>query len=268
MIPKIIHYIWIGGKPKPDLILRCIESWKKFCPDYEIREWNDDDAAKIDNHYMREALAAKKYAFASDVIRLHALKNEGGFYLDTDVELTQSIDKMRQYDFVSGYEDWQGIYAPIVSAFMGATKENNIINDLISEYEKLSFIVDGEPDLTPNTARITAYFKRRFGINEPYDNHATTRLGNNGIIFPSYFFCLPEEGKENYAIHHFNASWHVHDNYKRKNIISICHHRLALFKRLFTQDEDKYPMRPNEIWLKKWHIGGDTVVALLKKERK
>ena len=69
-IPKIIHFVWIGTKPKSELILKCIESWKKFCPDYEIKEWGNDAAEKISNRYMQEALAAKKYAFVSDYLRL------------------------------------------------------------------------------------------------------------------------------------------------------------------------------------------------------
>ena len=81
MIPKIIHYVWVGGKSKSELILKCIDSWKKYCPDYEMKEWNDEAIASIDNRYMREALEAKKYAFASDYIRLYALKNEGAFTL-------------------------------------------------------------------------------------------------------------------------------------------------------------------------------------------
>ena len=164
-IPKIIHFVWIGTKPKSELILKCIESWKKFCPDYEIKEWGNDAAEKISNRYMQEALAAKKYAFVSDYLRLYALKTEGGFYFDTDLEITQPLKKeMHQFDFISGYENWKGHISP-VTAFMGAKKGCPIISDMLSEYDDISFLINGEPDLTTNTTRITAYFEEKFGYS-------------------------------------------------------------------------------------------------------
>ena len=268
-IPKIIHFVWIGTKPKSELILKCIESWKKFCPDYEIKEWGNDAAEKISNRYMQEALAAKKYAFVSDYLRLYALKTEGGFYFDTDLEITQPLKKeMHQFDFISGYENWKGHILPVVPAFMGAKKGCQIISDLLSEYDDISFLINGEPDLTTNTARITAYFKEKFGLTEPYDKNATTKLNDCGILYPSYIFCTPETGKENYAIHHFDASWKVYENWSRKGLLSIWRYRLALFKNLFYQEEDKLPMREGERWIKKWQINKNAFIALLKKDKK
>lgn len=268
-IPKIIHFVWIGTKPKSELILKCIESWKKFCPDYEIKEWGNDAAEKISNRYMQEALAAKKYAFVSDYLRLYALKTEGGFYFDTDLEITQPLKKeMHQFDFISGYENWKGHISPVVTAFMGAKKGCPIISDLLSEYDDISFLINGEPDLTTNTARITAYFEEKFGLTEPYDKNATTKLNDCGILYPSYIFCTPETGKENYAIHHFNASWIVYENWSRKKLLSIWRYRLVLFKNLFYQEEDKLPMREGERWIKKWQINKNAFIALLKKDKK
>lgn len=267
MIPKIIHYVWVGGKPKSELIRKCIDSWKKYCPDYEIKEWNDEAIASIDNRYMWEALEAKKYAFASDFIRLYALKTDGGFYFDTDLEITQPIEGMCQYEFVSGYENWYGHMAPI-TAFMGASKDSVIIADLLAEYDDLPFVVDGQLDMMTNTMRITRYFSQKYGLSEPYNGHNTTQLGDDGILFPSYVFCTPEEGKENYAIHHFNASWKVRENWERKKLFSIWRYRLALFKHMFDQDEEVYPMSENERWVKKWNISKSTFVGLLKKEKR
>ncbi|MBP3499276.1 MAG: hypothetical protein J6J97_04225 [Akkermansia sp.] len=267
-IPKIIHFVWIGTKPKSELILKCIESWKKFCPDYEIKEWGNDAAEKISNRYMQEALAAKKYAFVSDYLRLYALKTEGGFYFDTDLEITQPLKKeMHQFDFISGYENWKGHISP-VTAFMGAKKGCPIISDMLSEYDDISFLINGEPDLTTNTTRITAYFEEKFGLTEPYDKNATTKLNDCGILYPSYIFCTPEKGKENYAIHHFNGSWKVYENWSRKKLLSIWRYRLVLFKNLFYQEEDKLPMREGERWIKKWQINKNAFIALLKKDKK
>ena len=206
MIPKIIHYVWVGNSPKSDLILKCIESWKKYCPDYQIKEWNNDDVAKIDNQYVKEAFECKKWAFVSDYLRLYALKTMGGFYFDSDLEITQSLDEFRNELFVTGYENWKGLYSPI-TALMGAEKGNKLICDLLSEYDNLHFVVDGKMDQTTNTKRITNYFERNYNLKQPYKGKNKTILCEGHIIYPSYFFCTPEKNKENYSIHHFNGSW-------------------------------------------------------------
>ena len=100
MIPKKIHYVWVGTAEKPDSVIKCIESWKKYCPDYEIIEWGNEEFEKIKNKYARQAFENKKWAFVSDYIRLYALYNHGGIYLDTDVEITQNIDRFLVHDFV------------------------------------------------------------------------------------------------------------------------------------------------------------------------
>ena len=103
MIPKIIHYCWFGGKEKPEDVKRYIASWEKYCPDYEIKEWNESNFDIHENDYCREAYEAKKWAFVTDYVRLKALYEEGGFYMDTDVEVVKSLDPLRVYDAVSGY---------------------------------------------------------------------------------------------------------------------------------------------------------------------
>ena len=91
MIPKKIHYCWFGGNPLPVLAQKCIESWKKYLPDHEIIEWNEDNFDINEYEYAKEAYYAKKYAFVSDVARLHALVNEGGIYLDTDIKFLKGL---------------------------------------------------------------------------------------------------------------------------------------------------------------------------------
>ena len=103
LIPKKIHYVWVGGKEKPDLVKKCIESWKKHCPDYEIIEWNDDVLKKIDNLYVKQAYENKKWAFVSDYLRLWALYHYGGFYCDTDLEITNNIDRFLEYNPLQVY---------------------------------------------------------------------------------------------------------------------------------------------------------------------
>ena len=101
MIPKIIHFVWVGDQPKSDLVLKCIATWKKYLPDYEIVEWGNDAFTKIENIYAQQAYENKKWAFVSDYLRLHALKYFGGFYFDTDLEITSDISEFRALDFVS-----------------------------------------------------------------------------------------------------------------------------------------------------------------------
>ncbi len=92
MIPRIIHYCWFGGTPLPKSARRCIASWRKFLPDYEIREWNESNVDVNSLPYMAEAYAAKKYAFVSDVVRFQAMYEQGGLYFDTDVEVIRPLD--------------------------------------------------------------------------------------------------------------------------------------------------------------------------------
>lgn len=103
MIPKIIHYCWFGGNPKNQLINKCIESWKKHCPDYEIVEWNENNY-KTDNVYFNQALKAKKWPFAADYARLDIILQHGGIYLDTDVELLKPLLGLQKFSCYVGME--------------------------------------------------------------------------------------------------------------------------------------------------------------------
>ena len=102
MIPKIIHYCWFGGNEKNPEILECIASWKKYLPDYEIKEWSEKDLEKVDNAYVKEAYQTKKWAFVSDYFRLYALYHEGGIYFDTDVEVKKSFNEFLNLSFFIG----------------------------------------------------------------------------------------------------------------------------------------------------------------------
>ena len=91
-VPKIIHYCWFGGNPKPKLAEKCIKSWKKFCPDYQIIEWNEENFdVSAAPEYVCQAYAAKRWAFVTDYVRLKAMTEMGGIYMDTDVELVKPL---------------------------------------------------------------------------------------------------------------------------------------------------------------------------------
>ncbi|MBN6071201.1 glycosyl transferase [Aggregatibacter actinomycetemcomitans] len=242
-IPKKIHYIWVGTKEKPQLVIDCINSWKAILPDYEIIEWNNDSLKKINNDYASEAYKNKKWAFVSDYLRLYALYHEGGIYLDSDVEVTQNIDQFLHLEFFSGYEIYgeNKRYFPI-TALMAAQKHNSIIKDLLDEYNDIHFETEVGLDLTPNTFRISEYFKRKFNIIEPYNGENTTKLNEKSIIYPYYYFCTPKEGSENFSIHHFNGSWKP--SHERKDKLNIFNKFIiSRFKKRGIGD---LPINPNE----------------------
>ncbi|WP_052958075.1 glycosyltransferase [Aquamicrobium sp. LC103] len=229
MIPKIIHYVWVGTSPKSELVERCIESWRRHLPGYEIVEWNNERFAELDNRYAREAFAAGKWAFVSDYIRLYTLSRYGGFYFDSDLEVTGDLERFRGHRFVTGFENYQGKFAPI-TALMAAEPGNGIVEELLAAYDGRSFLkANGKYDLSPNTDAITRHFQSRFGVTPPFHGSSTLTLAEGCTVFPSFFFCTPEDGRENFAIHHFNGSWI--GNYSRKLTISLFGHRLSLVKK-------------------------------------
>ncbi len=206
MIPKKIHYCWFGGNPLPELAQKCIESWKKYCPDYEIIEWNEKNFDVNCNRYCAEAYAAKKWAFVSDVARLYALVHEGGIYMDTDVEVTKPLDAFLELDAFSGFESFDRIPTGI----MAAAKGHVLFTELLNDYENDGFFnEDGTPNLTTNVTRITNNcLKHGLILNN------TKQTVNGFTLFPNDYFCPKDcETKivtitENtHTIHHFDGSW-------------------------------------------------------------
>lgn len=206
MIPKTIHYVWVGTQPKPALLYRCLDSWRRHLPDYALVEWDNEACERIHTRYSREAFDNRKWAFVSDYVRLHALFQEGGLYLDTDVEVTANLDRFLDHDFFTGFEDYNGASAP-VTAVMGAAPGNRIIGDLLAYYRDAPFEVADGVDLQPNTTRIADYFATRHGLRPPYAPSRTHYLDGCSVIYPASHFCTPVPCVENFAIHHFNGSW-------------------------------------------------------------
>ena len=122
MIPKVIHYCWFGKNPLPDDAKKCIESWKKYCPDYEIIEWNESNYDITKNKYMESAYKEKKWAFVSDYARVDVIYQYGGIYLDTDVEVKKSFNDLLDNDSIWGFEEKNFI----ATSTIGACKKNKL----------------------------------------------------------------------------------------------------------------------------------------------
>ena len=133
-IPKIIHYVWLGGRPLGKNEQRCLDSWKKHCPDYTIMCWCEDNFDFNSCPWAREALAKKKYAFAADAIRLWAVYTYGGIYFDTDVYLKGNLDTFLTEETFFGYESGHGLW--LGTAVFGAVKQNAYIKYLYSYYNR------------------------------------------------------------------------------------------------------------------------------------
>lgn len=147
MIPKIIHYCWFGENPLPELAQKCIASWEKYCPDYEIKEWNENNFDLNGCAFVKEAYEAKKWAFVSDFARLKIIYEEGGIYLDTDVEILKSFDTLLGNKCFLG-EETSGFVATGLG--FGAEKYNPIIKELLEMYIGKHFkLEDGLFDMMP-----------------------------------------------------------------------------------------------------------------------
>lgn len=207
MIPKIIHYCWLNNEPFPELIEKCIISWKEKLIGYEFILW---DTKKFDinsNLYVKQACEAKKYAFASDFIRLYALYHYGGIYLDCDIKVFKSFDELLNRKAFTGFEDNHSV----ATWLLASEKGNPLFAEMLSHYDQRSFLFpDGSFDMTPNVKPITkTLVKHGLILNNEYQELDMIS------IFPRTYFCpmIPGSNETDcyseytFAQHMFNASW-------------------------------------------------------------
>jgi hypothetical protein len=205
-IPKVIHYCWFGRGPKPEIVLKCIKSWKEHLQDYQIIEWNEDNFPIDSNSYVREAYKTKKFAFVSDYVRVYALYHYGGIYLDTDVEVFKSFNDLLHHESFWGFE--QENY--IATSTIGAKKGNELIKLFLDSYKNNKFIKDdGSFNELTNVAVVTKILKNRgLILNGDYQEI------EGGVFYPQTYFspydyinCRKFISNNTYAMHHFYKSW-------------------------------------------------------------
>lgn len=212
MIPKVIHYCWFGRNPLPKLAKKCIASWKKFFPDYEIKEWNEDNFDVNIIPYTREAYAAKKYAFVSDYARFWILYHYGGVYFDTDVEVIKPMDDIIERGAFMGRERGTGgMVAPGLG--LGVGPLNSLYQQMLDKYTSISFRLQ---DGTLNTKTIVFYMTELLdqrGLK--IDN--SMQMIDGIMIYPEEYFCpmdstsgLLNVTNETCSIHWYNCSWMNH----------------------------------------------------------
>ena len=206
-IPKKIHYCWFGGNPLPELAKKCIASWKKYCPDYEIVEWNENNfdisSAPL---YVREAYEAKKWAFVTDYVRLYAMVNYGGVYMDTDVEVIKPLDPFLSQRAFSGFED----ETHIPTGIMACEKDFPLFSELLKYYDTASFYnEDGSMNTTTNVSVIT-----HMCLSRGLVQNNTYQVLDGFALYPRDVFCPIEfdtlklrKTKNTVTIHWFAGSW-------------------------------------------------------------
>lgn len=208
MIPKKIHYCWFGGKEKPKSVLKCIESWQRYCPDYEIVEWNENNFDVHSHPFTHQAYEAKKWAFVSDYARLYIVYNEGGIYLDTDVEIVKSLDPLLDNEAYIGFEGKE--YVNTGSGF-GAVKGHRFLYENMKAYDTES-VLDEKGNFKGISCPVytTALLKE----NGLCDDDGTVQSVCGVTVYPCDRFCpydyitgVMNMTDNTYSIHMYSMTW-------------------------------------------------------------
>lgn len=217
-IPKVIHYVWFGKNPKTKSIKKCIASWRKYCPDYKIIEWNETNYNIRKNRYMYEAYKAKKWAFASDYARYDIIYQFGGIYLDTDVELVASMDPLLHNKMFMCFLEDKRLNSGLG---FGSIPHNPIIKDILDYYNNRSFYKpNGKMDLT-----ICNHNETRVLVRHGMVRNGKEQWLDDAHIYPREYL-NPQDGirtKRTIAVNHFEGSWatFAHKTRLKKNAYFI-----------------------------------------------
>lgn len=216
-IPKKIHCFWLGNDELDDMAKRCIESWKKYCPDYEICLWTKNNYDVTKNAYMHKAYKNKRWAVASDYARLDVLYQEGGIYFDLDLELIRNIDVLLGNRFFAGF----GPIRDVELAAFGAEKGNLLIKEMLLEYENMDF----DPDNVVGIQDVQPIFMARFLRRKGFKIDGKYQMLNGHTLYPREVFSARNwfTGEEtpvdvSLGLHHCAANWLSKKRKEDKNI--------------------------------------------------
>lgn len=199
MIPKIIHYVWVGGNPKPKNIQRCMKTWQKHLQDYQIIEWNEDNFDIHENKYVEQAYKAKKWAFVSDYIRAKAVYEMGGIYLDTDVLVLDNLESLLNNRAFVGFENPANPF----TAVFGAEKHHPLLKDMLAYYDDRNFSFDHNDQLAGvNTVSVSDILKTTY---QAQPNNKEQVLSSGIHVYPDGILCNPSPKSK--TIHVFTGTW-------------------------------------------------------------
>lgn len=206
-IPKVIHYCWFGGGEIPKKNKEWMDTWKRYCPDYEIIEWNESNYDYKKNEYMYKAYKALKWGFVTDYARLDIIYNYGGIYLDTDVEIIKNLDDLLYQDAFAGVDATMNVS---LGLGFGAIPEFQMIKELRDLYDEIDFILpEGKLNLTAIPTLQRPYFQKRgYLCNGEYQVLDGLTIYPEKVLSGKCDFTnriLPTE--KTYAIHHYDGSW-------------------------------------------------------------
>lgn len=206
MIPKVIHYCWFGGNKLPKSVKKNIESWKKYCPDYKIVRWDESNFDINSNEFVREAYEAKAWAFVSDYVRLKIVYDNGGVYLDTDVELIKNLDHLLNDN--SYFFEHQGVHLVATGLGFGAVKGSEAINYMLNEYIDLNFSINKKEEIACPKLNTRALKKIGFKYSDRISGY------DWGTVYPPQYADPYTPGissslrcADTVSIHHYDGSW-------------------------------------------------------------
>lgn len=204
MIPKKIHYCWFGNNPLPSDVKRCMKTWKKFCPSYDIIRWDESNFDVNSHPFTKRAYECKKWAFVSDYARLKIVYENGGIYLDTDVELIKPLDNLMSYTAFFGCQAEP--HNVTTGLGFGSEKYTGIVQKMMDIYEEIRFDPDNPERFACPLLNMRAF--RNLG----YEYSEEIQIIDGVAIFPPRFFDPLNSRKfnlcdETISIHHYSATW-------------------------------------------------------------
>jgi len=214
-IPKIIHYVWVGGKDKPKKIKKCMKTWKKHLKGYKIKEWNEKNFDINSHPFVKAAYEAKKWAFVSDYIRAYAIYNEGGIYFDTDILLVDNIDELLQNKVFVGFENETHPF----TAVFGAEKGHPFIKEMLDYYDSANSSFNFENN---NTLSVSNMLIQNYGC-QIGDIEQELKTGIK--VYKSGVLCNPS--LESKTIHVFTGTWLDESKKLKRKIMEFIKIRLT-----------------------------------------